>query len=89
MADRLSLDAPTLFDDVDARTVEFSGEIDGERHDFAVQYDLIEALDGAAPDDGAIAAFERHREAIETAATVALARDPDQERVVVSENDLD
>jgi len=89
MADRLSIDAATLFDDVDARTVEFSGEIDGERYDFALQYDVIEALDGSAPDDGAIMAFERHRDAIEKAATTALARDPDQDRVVVSENDLD
>ena len=81
MSDRLSIDDATLFDDVDARTVEFPGDIGSDRFDFALQYDALEALDGAAPDDGAIAALERHRDAVEAAATAALARDADQDRV--------
>jgi hypothetical protein len=88
MAERLFIHPATLSDDPGARTVEFSGEIEGERYDFTLHYDVIEALDGTAPDDGAIAAFNRHRDAIAEAATRALARDPDQDRVTVSENDL-
>jgi hypothetical protein len=86
--DRLSIDAASLFDNSDARTVEFSGEVDGELRDFAAQYDLLEALDGAAPDAGAVAAARRHLPAIAEAALRALARDVDADRVTVSENDL-
>ena len=85
---RLSIDTISLLDNVDARRVEFSAEVDGERRDFAVLYDVLEALDGAAPDQGPVAAVGRHREAIEAAALSALARDTDQDRVMVSENDL-
>jgi len=89
MADpTLSIDPATILDHVDARRVEFSAEVDGERREFAVLYDLLEALDGASPEQGPVAAFRRHLPAIEAAAAAALARDTDQERVVVSENDL-
>lgn len=88
MADTLSINTATLFDNADARQVEFSAEVDGEPRDFAVRYDALEALDGAQPDTGAVAAVRRHLDAVGAGAAVALARDVDQERVIVTENDL-
>jgi len=84
----LLIDPATILDNVDARQVEFAGEVDGERRDFAVLYDVLEALDGVSPEQGPVAALRRHQQAIATAATSALARDTDQAIVVVSENDL-
>jgi len=86
--DRLLIDAASVFNNADARAVEFAGEIDGERRDFALLYDVLEALDGAAPDADAAAAFGRHRDTIARAGTAALARGSDAERVTISENDL-
>jgi len=89
MADQnLTIDPATILDNVDARRVEFSAEVDGEPCDFAVLYDVLEALDGALPEQGPVAALRRHQAAIQAAAAAALARDGDQDRVVVSENDL-
>lgn len=85
----LIIDPASILDMTDDRHVEFSGEVDGERRDFAVSYDTLEALDGAAPDAGPVAAFTRHQAAIAAAAVRSLGRDLDQERVVVSESDLD
>jgi hypothetical protein len=89
MSDLFTLDPATLLDNVDARQVEFSAEVDGEMRDFAVLYDVLEALDGPSPEQGPVAAFRRHQATVERAAASALARDGDQDRVIVSENDLD
>ncbi|GGB24364.1 hypothetical protein GCM10011380_12390 [Sphingomonas metalli] len=87
-ADRLTIDPASVFDDIDARTVEFDAIVDEERRAFAVQYDVLRALSGDEPADRAVALFQHHADRIAEAAAVALARDIDQERVIVSENDL-
>lgn len=87
--DQVTIDQGTAFDNVDERQVEFAGEVDGDRYRFALRYDVLEALSGAAPDVDAIPLFRRHADRIGTIAARALARDIDQELVVVSENDLD
>ena len=87
--DRISIDSRTLDNDVDLRQVAFEGEVSGTRYQFAVQYDVLEALSAQVPDADAIALFRQHADAIATLGVVALARDPDQELVVISENDFD
>ncbi|GAA3697937.1 hypothetical protein GCM10022268_05540 [Sphingomonas cynarae] len=88
MADALLIDPATVFDNVDERRVEFSASADTDEYAFAAQYDLIEALAAEVPDDRAVALFHRHEGQIMDLAAVALARDPDQAIIVVSENDL-
>ena len=88
MADALLIDPSTVFDNVDERRVEFSASADTDNYAFAAQYDLIEALAAEVPDDRAVALFHRHEAQIMDLAAVALARDPDQPVIVVSENDL-
>ncbi len=88
MADTLLIDPATVFDNVDERRVEFSASADTDEYAFAAQYDLIEALAAEVPDDRAVALFHRHEGQIMDLAAVALARDPDQAVIVVSENDL-
>ncbi len=86
--DRITIDTGTLDDDVDLRQVAFAGELSGTRYQFAVQYDVLEALSAQVPGSDALALFRQHADAIATLGTTALARDPDQETVVISENDL-
>lgn len=89
MADNpLSIDPASVFDNADARQVEFAAEADGERRAFAAQYDLLRALSAETPDDRAVAVFGAHADRIAAAAATALARDGDAELVIVSENDL-
>ncbi len=88
MADALLIDPSTVFDNVDERRVEFSASADTDDYAFAAQYDLIESLAAEVPDDRAVALFHRHEAQIMDLAAVALARDPDQPVIVVSENDL-
>lgn len=83
----VTIDPATVFDNVQDRQIEFAGEASGDLYDFALRYDVLEALAGAVPTDP-VAAFDLHAAAVERAATAALARDPDQPRIVVSENDL-
>jgi hypothetical protein len=86
---RVSIDPATLFDNVDERQVEFAGEIGGESRQFALRYDVMEALVGLGPDQTDIVPQVQHHLArIEQLAARALARDTDQELVVISENDL-
>lgn len=85
--DRVTIDPATIFDNAADRQIEFSGEASGERYAFALRYDVLEALAGTIPDD-ALPFFKRHMARIQTLAADALARDPDQTLVVVSENDL-
>lgn len=87
--DRLDIDLQTLEDNGELRQVEFEAEASEERYQFAVQYDVLEALSGMSPEGEAIAVFKDHADEIAYAGVVALARDPDQDIVVISENDLD
>lgn len=88
--DRVTIDTTTLLNDLDERHVEFDGEASGETHRFAVQYDVLEALSGDVPeDDEAVLLVQRHADEIADFAATALARDPDQELVVISENDME
>jgi hypothetical protein len=85
--DRVTIDTASVFDNIADRQVEFAGEASGERYAFALRYDVLEALAGDATFD-AMPLFQRHRARIQTLAADALARDPDQALVVISENDL-
>ncbi|WP_294235979.1 DUF1488 family protein [uncultured Sphingomonas sp.] len=87
--DALTVIADTVEDNASERQVEFVGELDGEEYQFAVQYDLLEALSGDVPDGDAVELFERYADDILEAAQTALGRDMTQSLVVVSENDLD
>lgn len=88
MADRLDIDNTSIFDNLDERQVEFTGEIAGDEFQFAVQYDVLEALSGDAPDDDALETFKQFIDPIADAALAALARNTDQSIIIVSENDL-
>ncbi len=88
-ADRLTIDTATVFDNSDQHRVEFSAAIGDEVHAFAAQYDLLRALSAEEPEAQPVALFHRHADRVATLGTTALARDPDQELVVISENDLD
>lgn len=90
-ASRLEIDNSTLLDNLEEQQVEFSAEVDGDEYEFAVQYDVLEALSGDRPDaeDGAIDMFNRFVDAISDAALTALARDDEAALIVVSENDLE
>ena len=88
-ADKMDILHSSLLDNDDERVVEFMGEVDGEEYQFAVQYDVLEALSTVAPEGDAVAIFKQHAEEIADLGVVALARDPDQEIVVISENDLE
>ncbi|MCP3733707.1 hypothetical protein M9979_02270 [Sphingomonas sp. RP10(2022)] len=85
--DRVTIDTATLFDNVDERQIEFTGEASGERYAFALRYDVLEALAGSMSIDP-LPLFRQHQARVQTLAADALARDPDQELIVISENDL-
>lgn len=88
-ATQLEIDDASVFDNIDAEQVEFSGEIDGDEREFVVQYDVLEALSGDPPEGDAQDTFNRFSDAIVEAALSALARNPDANPVIVSENDLE
>ena len=85
--DRVTIDTATLFDNIDERQIEFTGEASGERYAFALRYDVLEALAGSTSIDP-LPLFRQHQARVQTLAADALARDPDQELIVISENDL-
>lgn len=85
---RLTIDTNSFSDDGDSE-VEFRGEVDGETHRFAVRYSVLEALSGAPVTGGAATIAQANRDALATAALVALVRAGAEEPVVVSEADLD
>ena len=87
--DRLTIEASSVFDDVDQRRVDFDATDDDGRYEFSLQYDALEALAGEVPDDRAVALFQRHGDSVAAMAARALARGRGVGRVVVSENDLD
>ncbi|MEG3152132.1 DUF1488 family protein [Sphingomonas sp. ZT3P38] len=88
-ADRMDIDLSTILDNVDEEVVEFTGEVDGDEYEFAVQYAVLEALSGDKPDDDAVDMFNRFSDTIAEAGLVALARNSDQGQIVISENDLE
>ncbi|MES1971863.1 MAG: DUF1488 family protein [Pseudomonadota bacterium] len=88
-ADKMDIDLSTLLDNVDEQLVEFTAEVDGDDYEFAVQYAVLEALSGDAPEDDAIDMFNRFSDSIAEAGLVALARNSDQGMIVISENDLE
>lgn len=85
--DRVTIAPATVFDNVDERQIEFSGEVSGSDYAFALRYDVLEAIGGEIPTDP-LPLFQRHVARVQTLAADALARDPDQELIVISENDL-
>lgn len=85
--DRVTIDTAGVLDNIDERQIEFTGEASGERYRFALRYDVLEALAGDIPNDP-LPLFQRHMARVQTLAADALARDPDQEMIVISENDL-
>ncbi|MEG3085961.1 DUF1488 family protein [Sphingomonas sp. PB4P5] len=88
-ADKMEIDQSTILDNVHEELVEFSAEVDGDEYEFAVQYAVLEALSGDAPEDDAVDMFNRFSDAIADAGLVALARNSDQALIVISENDLE
>lgn len=88
MAQRLDIDDASIFDNLEERQVEFSAEVDGDEYEFAVRYDVLEALSGDAPDGDAVATMANFVDPITDAALAALARNSDQAPIVVSESDL-
>jgi hypothetical protein len=88
-ANELEIDNNSLLDNIDERQVEFTAEVDGDEQEFAVQYDVLEALSGDAPDGDAIDMFNRFVDAISEAALAALSRGNGTGLVIVSENDLE
>jgi hypothetical protein len=88
--DRVTIDTASVLDNVDDRQVEFSGTVSGDRYEFAVQYDVLEALSARDPaTDNPVAIFEAFRDTIEVAAGRALARYDGIGRTIVSGSDLD
>jgi hypothetical protein len=89
-ADKIDIDLASILDNPAERQVEFLGEVDAEEVQFAVQYDVLEALSGDAPeDDDAVEMFNRFSDVVAEAGLTALARNSDQSMVIISENDLE
>lgn len=87
--DRVTIDWNSVLDNLDDRQVEFSGEASGDRYDFAVQYDVLEALSARMPDGDGAALLQQQAEAVSVAAGRALARGNGIGRITVSGSDLD
>lgn len=87
-ADPFAIDMTSVFDNIDQRQVEFDATVDGDAYQFAVQYDVIEALSGEVPNGDAALRFGQHVDAIRKAAKSALSRGFDRPIVVISGNDL-
>ncbi|MDT8760480.1 hypothetical protein MZO42_17400 [Sphingomonas psychrotolerans] len=87
--DRVTIDLATLLDNIGDRQVEFAGEAGGDRYDFAVQYDVLEALSTRVPDGDGAALVQVHEDEISRAAARALARFDGIGRTIVSGNDLE
>ena len=87
--EQISIDESTVFDDVDGHQIEFSGVVDGEEYNFAVQYSLLEALSGEVSSEDAVAKFHEFIDVIKDASLSALSRDMDPPVIVVTEEDLE
>lgn len=86
---QLEIDTSSILDNIEAELVEFTGEVDGDDYEFAVQYDLLEALSGDRPDGDAADMFNRFIDQVTEAALSALSRNSDANPIVVSESDLE
>ncbi len=86
---QLEIDTATVLDNIDAELVEFTGEVDGDDYEFAVQYDLLEALSGDRPDGDAVDMLNRFIDQVTDAALSALSRNSDANPIIVSESDLE
>ena len=85
---RVTIDAATLFDNIDERQVEFDGDAGSDRYRFALRYDVVEAMTGTIPEGDVATQVRDQLDRVEQLAASALSRDYDQELVVISENDL-
>jgi len=88
-ADKMDIDLASAIDNVEDHVVEFTGEVDGDEYEFAVQYAVLEALSGDVPEDDAIDMFTRFSDTIAEAGLVALGRGNSTNVIVISENDLE
>lgn len=88
-ADKMDIDQSSITDNVHEQMVEFTADVDGDDIEFGVQYAVLEALSGDAPEDDAVEMFNRFSDTIAEAGLVALARDSDPALIVISENDLE
>lgn len=86
---RVTIDHGTIFDNIGDRQIEFAGDASGETYQFALRYDVLEALAGRIPGEEAMTIFEHHLSRIERLAAAALTHGFDEDLVVISENDLD
>ncbi len=86
---QLEIDTNTILDNIDAELVEFTAEVDGDDYEFAVQYDLLEALSGDRPDGDGADMLNRFIDQVSDAALSALSRNSDAVPIVVSEADLE
>lgn len=86
--EQLDIDNSTIFDNVDEQQIEFAGEVDGDEYDFAVQYSVLEAISGEAPDGDAEVQFNQFVDVIKDAALSALSRGAERPTILVSESDL-
>ena len=86
---QLEIDTNTILDNIDAELVEFTAEVDGDDYEFAVQYDLLEALSGDRPDGDGADMLNRFIDQVSDAALSALSRNSDAVPSVVSEADLE
>jgi hypothetical protein len=87
--DSVTIDLNSVMDNIADHQVEFAGEASGDRYDFAVQYDVLEALSARVPNGDGLAIFQHHVDEIAAAAGRALARGSGIGRVTVSGNDLE
>lgn len=87
--DKVTIDRGSVADNPGDRQVEFDGEASGEVYPFALRYEVLEALSGQQVLDNPVALFGAHADRIAKIATIALARNTDVDRVIVSGNDLD
>lgn len=86
---QLEIDTNSVLDNIDAELVEFTADVDGEDYEFAVQYDLLEALSGDRPDGDGADMLNRFIDQVSDAALSALSRNSDATPIVVSESDLE
>ncbi|KKI18542.1 hypothetical protein CA236_13000 [Sphingomonas sp. ABOLG] len=86
---QIEIDNNSILDNIDAELVEFTAEVDGDDYEFAVQYDLLEALSGDRPDGDGVEMLNRFIDQVSDAALSALSRNSDANPIVVSEADLE
>ena len=89
MPSRLQIDYASVTDNEVTRQVEFSAEVDGDEHEFAVRYNVLKELSGDEPENDALEIFERFSDEIIDVCAEVLARRPGATVVVVDEHDFE